>query len=346
MRGGNRKFCSLLLVFSLVWLWFSLLMPLFSPFFLGLGLALAAEPMVRFLHNRLHVPRSISAGIAVSMAFCLLALAVLMLCAVALGQMGRFGRILPELEAAVISGITLTRDYVLELSARAPAGIRPLVQENVVSLFSDGSALIEKSLGYLLGVAGNILSGIPDSALSLGTAVLSGYMFSAKLPKIRQWLSSRIPKPRREQLSSLLTRLRHTLGAWLKAQCQLMGVTFAIVVLGLTLLRVTYAPVWALGICLVDALPVLGTGTVLLPWSLIRLLQGDGARALGLLGIYITVALVRSVLEPKLLGRHLGLDPLMTLIAMYAGFQLWGIGGMIVSPLLVVTAMQLVSAPA
>lgn len=346
MRGGNRKFCSLLLVFLVVWLWFSLLMPLFSPFFLGLGLALVSEPMVRFLHKQLHIPRGISASIAVSMAFCLLALVLLLLGAFALRQMSRLSSILPELENAAVSGIALTRDYVLDLSSRAPAGIRPLVQENVAAFFSDGSTLVSKTLGYLLSLAGTLLGGIPDSALSLGTAVLSGYMFSAKLPQIRKWLRTRISKPRWEQLSSLLTRLRHTLGAWLKAQCQLMGVTFAIVVLGLTLLRVTYAPIWALGICLVDALPVLGTGTILLPWSLIRLLQGDGARALGLLGIYVTVTLVRSVLEPKLLGHHLGLDPLMTLMAMYAGFQLWGIGGMIFSPLLAVTAMQLVSDPA
>ena len=112
--------------------------------------------------------------------------------------------------------------------------------------------------------------------------------------------------------------------------------------IGMAILRIPYAPLWALGVCLVDAFPILGTGTVLLPWSLISLLQGNGARAVGLLGIYITVTVVRSVLEPKLLGRHLGLDPLVTLMALYAGFKLWGIGGMILSPLLAVTAIQLV----
>lgn len=343
MRAGNRKFCSLLLVFLLVWLWFSLLMPLFFPFFLGLGLALAAEPMVRFLNKQLHIPRSVSTGIAVSMTFCLLAAAAFVLCAFALREMHSLSSMLPDLENAARSGIALARDWLLGLSDRLPLSIRPLVQDNVLALFSDGSTFVGKTLGYLLSVAGNLLGGIPNSALSLGTAVLSGYMLSAKLPKIRQKLLQRIPREKQAQLRTLLSRLRKTLGGWLKAQCKLMGVTFVIVVLGLTLLRVTYAPIWALGICLVDALPVLGTGTILLPWSLLRLLQGDGARALGLLGIYVTVTLVRSVLEPKLLGRHLGLDPLMTLVAMYAGFRLWGVGGLILSPLLAVTALQLVS---
>lgn len=94
---------------------------------------------------------------------------------------------------------------------------------------------------------------------------------------------------------------------------------------------------------LVDAVPVLGTGTVLLPWSLILFLQGDNARSIGLLGLYGVISLTRSVLEPKLVGRELGLDPLVTLFALYAGYKLWGIGGMILSPLLAVTAIQLVS---
>ena len=108
------------------------------------------------------------------------------------------------------------------------------------------------------------------------------------------------------------------------------------------LFRSPYAVFWALGVSLVDAFPVLGTGTVLLPWSLVCLLQGDSPRAIGILGIYIAASLIRSALEPKLVGRHLGLDPLITLMALYAGYKLWGIGGMILAPMLAVTATQIV----
>ena len=90
-----------------------------------------------------------------------------------------------------------------------------------------------------------------------------------------------------------------------------------------------------------DVLPVLGTGTVLIPWSLLKLLGGDIPRCIGLLGIYLTVTLIRSGLEPKLLSRQLGMDPLLTLISLYVGFRLWGIGGMILAPLLSVTVLQL-----
>jgi predicted PurR-regulated permease PerM len=82
-------------------------------------------------------------------------------------------------------------------------------------------------------------------------------------------------------------------------------------------------------------------GTVLLPWSLLCLLQQDTPRAIGLASTYLAVTLTRSMLEPKFLGRHLGLDPLVTLMALYIGFRLWGIGGMILAPILTVITLQI-----
>ena len=135
--------------------------------------------------------------------------------------------------------------------------------------------------------------------------------------------------------------MRRVLGKWFLAQCKLMSVTFGIVAAGLTLLRIPSSLLWAVLIALVDALPVLGTGTVLVPWSVVCFLQGDTPRALGILGIYVAAAMTRSMLEPKLLGKHLGLDPLVTLLALYIGYRLWGVGGMILAPLLTVAALQL-----
>ena len=92
-------------------------------------------------------------------------------------------------------------------------------------------------------------------------------------------------------------------------------------------------------------LPVLGTGTVLIPWSMVCFLQEDTFRALGLLGIYVFISLLRSVLEPRFVGKQLGLDPLVTLIAIYAGYRLWGLPGMLLAPILAVAATQILLYP-
>ena len=341
MRPGTKKVLSALLVFLAVWLSVRYLLPLFSPFVLGAGLALAAEPMVSFLHSKAHVPRSISAGIGVSMAFCFLAMLLLVLCAFVVRELGVLTNIIPDLEQTAESGFSLVQNWLLDLSRHTPQSIQPLLQENVTSLFSDGAALLDKAVGYLLGLAGNLLSHVPDSALGLGTAIISAFLISAKLPKIKKLLLRRIPKEKLRSLLSTCKRVKKVFCSWLVAQVKLMGVTFLILFLGFVILRIPYALLWALGVCLVDALPVLGTGTVLLPWSLVCLLQEDTARAIGLASLYIVVTLIRSALEPKLLGRHLGLDPLVTLMAIYAGYKLWGIGGMILAPMLTVTALQI-----
>ena len=136
--------------------------------------------------------------------------------------------------------------------------------------------------------------------------------------------------------------MRAAVGGWLKAQVKLSAVTWLILTLGLFILRIPYAPLWAAAVSLVDAFPILGTGTILLPWSLLSFVQENAARGIGLLGIYAVVSVTRSVLEPKLVGKQLGLDPLLTLAALYAGYRLWGLGGMILAPLLAVTVRNLI----
>lgn len=343
MRSGNRSFFSILLAFFLVWLAFRFLMPLFSPFLVGTILALLAEPMVFFLQKHLRLPRAVSTGISVSIVFSLLAMLLLILCAFLIRELSQLTGVLPDLGETAKNGFSLVHHWMLQLSSHSPESLRPVLENNVNNFFSDGAAFLDKIISYFLGLAGNLLAHVPDSALSLGTAVISAFLISAKLPNIRTWLLRRIP---RHQLRALLVAGKRTkiiLAGWITAQCKLAGMGFLILLLGFVILQIPYALLWALGVCLVDILPVLGTGTILLPWSLLSLLQGDSARAVGLAGIYVVITLTRSTLEPKLLGRHLGLDPLLALITLYTGFRLWGVSGMILAPVLTVIALQITS---
>lgn len=341
MSPAARKFTSLCFTFLFVFLFFRFLLPLLLPFFLGAGLALAAEPLVRFLTGKIHLPRTVAAGIGISISFSFLALTVMLLCGFVLRELRQLTGVLPQLEEAARAGMSSLSDWLLSLARKAPDGLRAILTQNVTNLFSGGSALLDKITGILLSLASGILSKLPDSALSIATSIISSFMISAKLPRLKNALHSRIPKERLQTLRNLLTRLKRTVGSWLKAQAKLSGVNFLLITLGFFLLGIPYAPLWAFLTALVDAFPVLGTGTVLIPWSLISFLQGDRFQAFGLLGVYAAAALSRSVLEPRLVGRQLGLDPLATLIALYAGYQLWGLPGMLLTPILAAAAVQL-----
>lgn len=341
-RPAIRKFAALGAMFVLAWLGLRYLLPLILPFLLGAGLALAAEPMVGFLSNRLRLPRGAAALLGVSGAIALLVGLVIILGSLLVRELGSLAGALPDLEQTFRQGITLLEDLLLSLVNRTPDGLRSLLTRSVLGLFSGGTAVIDQAVGQIPSLVSRFLSQVPDSALALGTGLLSAFMISVRLPKLKAWGKERVPQAWKQQYLKPLARMRHALGGWLKAQVKLSGLTYGIVTLGLLLFRVPYAPLWALGVALVDALPVFGTGTVLLPWCLVSLLQGNTVLALGLAAIYGVAALTRTTLEPRLVGKQLGLDPLMTLVALYAGYRIWGIPGMLLAPMLSVAAMQLV----
>lgn len=344
MGRNTKKTLSLFFIFLSAWFCVRFLLPLTFPFLLGTALALTAEPVVSFFGRSARMPRSLSAGLGVTLTFVSLAILLLLLCAFLVRELGVLAGIMPNLEDTAVSGLSLLQSWLLDLTEYAPDSIRPLLRQNVTELFSGGTALLDRAMGYVLSFAGDLLTHVPDSALSLGTAVIAGYMISAKLPKIKSWITKHWPREKLRPILVALKQMKEAVFGWILAQLKLAGVTLTILMLGFLILRIPYGPLWALAVSLVDAFPVLGTGTVLLPWALISFLQNDIARAVGLAGIYTVITLIRSVLEPRLVGKQLGLDPLVTLIALYAGYKLWGIGGMILAPLLAVTAFQLLPA--
>lgn len=341
-RPFYRKILIASAAFVAIWLGIRYLLPILFPFLLGMLLALGAEPLVNFGQKRLRLPRVAATGIGITMALVLVFAVILLLAALVVRELGALSGILPNLEETARQGLILLEDWLLGLADRAPDGIRPVLLQGVTNLFSGGSAFLERITNWLLGFASGLLSMIPDGVLGLGTTVLSAYMISAKLPDLKEYLHRHLSDRWKTHYLPALAGLKTALWGWLRAQAKLALITFLISAAGLLLLRVSYAPLWALVVALVDAVPLLGTGTVLVPWSLVCLLQGSQLQAIGLLAIYAVSTLTRSALEPRLVGKQLGLDPLVTLLALYAGYRLLGIGGMIISPMLAMAVTQLI----
>lgn len=341
MKPGTRRFLSFSWTLFLLWIFARLALSVLLPFLLGLGLALASEGAVDFLCRKGRLPRGVASTLGVSATVAGILAIVTLVFALALRQLGSLGLWLPWLTSTVAQGAALLQRWLLGLGNHFPPALYRSWGDMLAELFSGGTALLQKLSGYALGTAGAVLTGLPDKAIFWGTVLLSAFLISIRLPILRGLLEERYS---REVLKRWLDRgqcLLQGVLSWVTAQVKLTGVTFCVLLPGFFLLRVAQAPLIALLVCLVDALPVLGTGTVLLPWSLVCLLSGDGGRALGLLGLYLTAATLRSLLEPKILGRKLGLDPLVTLFAMYCGFHLRGFSGMVLLPLLTAGALEI-----
>lgn len=339
-----RKPLILLGIFLAAWLGIKYLLPVLLPFLLGAGIALAAEPVVGAAERRLRLPRAWAAGLGVTVTLVLLVGIISIVGAAVVKELGKLAGAVPDLEGTARQGISLLQDWLVGITERMPDGVRPMLTRTVLNFFDDGTAFMEQVAQRIPAVVSSVLSWVPDGALGLGTGILAGFMISARLPQLKAGISSRLSQNWHEKYLPALRRVRGAVGGWLRAQMKLAVLCYSIVAVGFLILGVSYGPLWAILVALVDAVPLLGTGTVLIPWALIAFLQGEHFRAIGLLCVYGAAMLTRTILEPRLVGKQLGMDPLVTLLALYLGYRFWGILGMILAPVLA-TAVKSITAP-
>lgn len=322
-----------------VWLGVRYLLPVALPFLLGAGVAWLSEPMVSPIARKAN--RTLGTAIGVTLTLGVLVGVVVLLGAVAVRQMGRLTQNMPQLAESARESLTTVGGWLNGLSQKAPAQLQPLLNRTATELFSDGTVIIDQLTQRLPGAVTTAISTVGSGVLGLGTGVLSAFLISARLPRIKAWGAT---SNRLQQAKSLILPVRNALGGWLKAQLKLCALTFGILSLGFLVLGIRGGIGWAAVVALVDAVPILGTGTILVPWAAVCLLQGNSLRAIGLLCTYGAALITRTTLEPRLVGDQLGLDPLMTLAALYVGYRFWGFGGLLLTPILASAVFSLVKA--
>lgn len=320
---------------------FYFLFPALLPFLLGWGLCCLLEPAVTFLCAKLRLRRAWAAA-AVLPAFLLLLAAggfflVRRLWFELAALSAKFPLWMQLLQSLRQSVDNLIYRWTVAVSPQfrsalqnALAGVIGQLTDLLASL---GASLLERLVGGVLS--------LPKLALFVFTALLSAYFILAGRPELTAFVQKQLPPHRLAGLKKTAGQLKAALSGWLKAQGILMAITFSLLNAGFLLMGVDAALLLAAGTALLDALPMFGTGTVLLPWSLFCALKGELRRALSLAVLYALLWLTRSLLEPKLIANRAGLHPLAALLAMYAGFSLFGVAGLILAPLGAVLAARL-----
>ncbi len=316
-------------------------LPLVFPFLIGLAVALLAEPAVRKLTEKSRLPRSLCCVFTVSGILLLLGTALWMLLRVLFGEITDLSHRLPELLAQLDAPLTQIRLWLESLVSRLPARTAQSLQKGIADLFSGSSYLMQSLSGWLVGFASSLLSKMPGVLIGTVTTLIASFLSSVSLPELRSFFRRKLPQKRLEHLTEFRGRMKKTLGCWLTAQLELAGISCVVLCLGFLLLRVDFWLLCGILTALVDALPVLGAGAVLLPWALIAFLQENTARGIGLLVLYGVMSVLRAALEPKLVGQRMGLHPLVSLAAFYIGWRLMGTLGMIVFPIGAILAGEL-----
>ena len=173
------------------------------------------------------------------------------------------------------------------------------------------------------------------------TCAISVYFISSGYSDVRAFILRQIPREKHRALKELKRDLFSTFGKWVKAELMLAGITFVEMAVAFLFMRIEFAVLLALLVAVIDALPMLGSGTILIPWALVSLIGGDTRFAFGLVLLFAFNTILRNLIEPKLIGTQIGLSPFATLLALYIGFCAAGVLGMLLFPLGLILLKQL-----
>ena len=309
------------------------------PLVIGVLIAALIQRPINFLFKKTRIPRSIWAVFLVLISFS----AVITL-AVFLGY--QFYLQIQNLINYLISNIpALTAFFAKQDLASLP--IFENMPQSIIDSLSNAPATIVDSLtgtltGWVTGFATNMASAVPAGIITFVVTIIATCYVAKDYTVIKAFIKKQIPQKYVQICGDVKRLFSNNLLKVGKGYLILMGITLVELSVGLLILRVNFAIPLAALIAVVDILPVLGVGTVLLPWAAMSCISGDFFRAIGLVMMYVIITIVRQVLEPKVISTQIGLFPLVTLLSMYVGLKLFGFFGMVGFPLvlIVITALQ------
>ncbi|NLW02671.1 MAG: sporulation integral membrane protein YtvI [Clostridiaceae bacterium] len=308
----------------------------FIPFIIAFVFSSLIEPVVKFIETKLRISRKIGAVFSILVVFGTILTVVGLLIA----------RLIKEI-INVYSSLNLTFDSiaafidnVLEEASNLFLKLPVQVSDGITNAINNISSNLENLLKPVVDIATGTVKfafSLPQALIFLLVTVLATYFMSSDKHKIVSFLDSQIPSDWLRNTRNVINNVFTALFGWLRAQLILMSVTFSEVLIGFLIIGIENALLLALIIALVDALPILGTGSILVPWAFIDLVfLGNTREGLSLALLWLITLFVRQLIEPKVVGHQIGIHPLFTLFGMYLGLQFMGVFGLFLGPICVV----------
>jgi sporulation integral membrane protein YtvI len=322
------------------------------PFLIAALLAFFMNPIVNTLEKDIRLPRPLAVLVSLLLLF------------------GLIGGLVTIMIVKMVDGFRYLSLMVPTQIERISMTIQNYVNEQILPLWNQGLGLIDRlepsqqraleegiqqlggQLASLLGNLGqaianglsHIVSALPLTLTVVVFIILGLYFISKDWNKFKMAARTRLPFIVRRRTLDVIKDLKTKVFGFITAQVILISLTALINFIGLLVLQVEHPFTIALIIGLVDLLPYLGTGIILIPWGIYSIVTGNLFLGVGLLALYGLTVLIRQLAEPKVLSSSLGLNPLATLISLFAGLQLFGVLGLVIGPVLLVLLLSLYQA--
>jgi len=309
-----------------------LLLPHSVPILLALVTAIVLEPLVRSLQKGLRIRRVYAVTLTFSCFLLLVGWLLYFLTTRIVIEVVELAQWLPsylqDIAESAQGRIADLKSYYQQLPATYEQSIQSAIGGTVDSLEGMATALVATLI--------DLIKSLPNLLVTAAVYVVALFLFSLDLPALVRKFLRLFDESTQAKVRIVLANLNRAIIGFLQAQVLISFLTYDVVLIGLWILDVQYALAVALIIIIVDILPVLGTGAVILPWCLHAFLTGNRSLGIGLIVLYVVIMVFRRIIEPKILGESLGISALATLLSMYLGFMVLGVMGLIVGPALII----------
>jgi len=303
------------------------------PFILASVYAYSIEPIVDMLEKRVRMPRAVATAFTIILTLILFGLLISTIITHLINE-------LKVLSVQIPAAISSAEIYIESMKLRwadmqttLPIQVSDLVTNALSSVNANLSSYLKIATDSSISFVTNFAASFPKMLISTIAFLLSTFFISYDKIKISKFLFNQMPQKWHERIYQTKDFMVNTFLKFIRAQLILMSITFVEMCIAFFILRLNYAIIAALIISLLDAFPILGTGSVLIPWAVFSFLTGNVSLGISLLVIYVIAVVVRNLLEPRIISGQIGLYPLITIISMYVGLQAFGLVGMLAGPI-------------
>ena len=307
------------------------LLVFFLPFVIGWIIALIAGPLVRFFEEKVKIRRKTGSAFVIIVVIALVVLVLYLVCARLVDEVIGLVNALPDMWEGMENDFRDIGQNLGTIYEKLPENI----QETITNLSQKASTFVGDLFSRIstptIMAVGNFAKQLPTILIGIIMCLLSSYFFVAERQQINEWCSRHVPRSLQERYAIIRKSMMYSVGGYFKAQLKIEVWMYLLLVIGLSVLKVNYVLLIALVIAILDLLPFFGTGTVMVPWAIVKILSGDYKMAVGLLIIWGGGQLARQIIQPKIVGDSIGVPPIPTLFLLFIGYRLAGVLGMILA---------------
>ncbi len=333
-RSFLINFAYFLVILALAYVVLKYALPLLGPFVIAVIIAYGLRRPIQFLHRKLGIKYRLCAALTAALFFLLVGFLISLVSVEVISGIEGLINILPDLYTDKIQPMLTELFNRIEDAALAadPALYRVLLSFEVKAMSAVDTMVSKFSVTVLSTISG-LAYAVPGLFIKLVLLVISTFFISMDYDRLSGFCMRQMSPKTRDIFFQVKKYVVGTLFVCIRSYALIMSITFVELSIGLSIIGIKHGVLIAACISIFDILPVLGTGGIMLPWSLTTAVLGNFKLALSLLLVYVIITVIRNILEPKIVGGQLGLHPVVTLASMFAGVQLLGVVGLFGFPI-------------